>query len=301
MVLDLEFLKTEPEFYELYSLIDRRLKDKEQHLEKVENDSELAIYKDQHQSVLNRIRQGIEYYSKLKHLLNEIKLRDFKLVSDEQLKKNQQADFSKNTELLPSKSKVEANLLLINPISDKDDSTISSQPQPPPESIEKTTIIAISKSNSSSHPHEVPKPSQTQMTTPHGIGAREFPEESKQTSHVGRETQPVVSSSIEQSNQISVSGRTVYRVEPRQMLKPRYQEILAQKGKNTKDILSLLFSEHKEPLYTNQITKILYDAELEEDVKRCEASIAAQLRIGAKEGRWLKLGTSYFAPLDLQI
>lgn len=244
--MDLEFLQTDPEFYEHLALIDCKLQEKKQLAVDLRDNQKLVIYKDEQKSILRKVEEGIEYYSKVKDLLNE--LRNFKSIS-----------YSYPVSEIKSTSETEKgglNELKMLTAEENDETPITelaNQPQPPPVSKERQTDEEMIGSNT--------------------------------------------------------KQRTFYQLEPKHMLKEKYRVILEQKGKTTKDVLDSFFSEHKTPFYDVEITKILYNTSSDEDLKRCKASISAQLRDGAKEKkaedgtiekrkRWLKLAPSRFAALD---
>ena len=90
-----------------------------------------------------------------------------------------------------------------------------------------------------------------------------------------------------------------YSKKPMDMLRSEFKQIYSSRPliENMKDLLELFFEQNKSLGYISleQITQMLYDTETPEEFKTAKNSIAAQLRRGADEGRWQKIGRGNFA------
>ena len=92
---------------------------------------------------------------------------------------------------------------------------------------------------------------------------------------------------------------------PMNMLRIKYKYIYENEPSivNMKDLLVWFFRESNDIGYasTETITKLLYDTQTEKEFKKAKNSIAVQLRRGAKERRWQKIGRGYFASNKYQV
>ena len=90
-----------------------------------------------------------------------------------------------------------------------------------------------------------------------------------------------------------------YSKKPMDMLRSKFKQIYSNKPQieNMKDLLELFFEQNKSLGYISleQITQMLYNTENDEEFKTARNSIAVQLRRGADEGRWQKIGRGNFA------
>ena len=90
-----------------------------------------------------------------------------------------------------------------------------------------------------------------------------------------------------------------YSKKPMDMLRSEFKQIYSSRPQieNMKDLLELFFEQNKSLGYISleQITQMLYDTENDEEFKTAKNSIAVQLRRGADEGRWQKIGRGNFA------
>lgn len=81
----------------------------------------------------------------------------------------------------------------------------------------------------------------------------------------------------------------VNRREPMDMLRPQYIGMLMA------DIIDSILSDSPQILSSDELTNIAYETENDDEFERAKASISAQLRIGAKQGKWVKVGRGSFA------
>lgn len=90
--------------------------------------------------------------------------------------------------------------------------------------------------------------------------------------------------------------------DPMDMLRFKYKQAYDTQTNivNMKDLLEWFFDQNQDigciPL--EDIAEILYETRTPEEFKKAKNSIAAQLRRGAEEGRWQKIGRGHFAPIN---
>ena len=185
--MDLEFLRIDPEFYEHLALIDHKLHEKREFLTEPKSNQRLLIYKQEQESIVKKVEEGIEYYSRVKDLLNE--LRNFDSI-----------DYRCSPHTSPysievKSEKSENEHLMLSGAEDRESMTaeLVSQPQPPP----------IPPNNED----EKPLIQQQSLSTFSSLG--------------------------EQGSSNSPEQESTLKIEPKYMLKPKYKEILVQKGKTT--------------------------------------------------------------------
>ncbi len=79
------------------------------------------------------------------------------------------------------------------------------------------------------------------------------------------------------------------RREPTEMLRPEYQ------GMPMFDIIASILDSNLKELSYEDVARIAYDTNSEDEFERAKASIAAQLRVGASKQKWVKTGRGTFA------
>ncbi|HEY9864305.1 MAG TPA: hypothetical protein V6D21_09045 [Candidatus Obscuribacterales bacterium] len=76
---------------------------------------------------------------------------------------------------------------------------------------------------------------------------------------------------------------------PKDMFKPEFFR------KTLGDAALIILDSCNHPLNSDQITKRLFDYRSEDEYQRAKNSLSTELRRGAKEGRWKKIGRGFFA------
>ncbi len=77
--------------------------------------------------------------------------------------------------------------------------------------------------------------------------------------------------------------------DPMDMLRPEY------KGMSMFDIIESILDDTLQELSNEDVTRMAYDTNSEDEFLRAKGSMSAQLRIGASKGKWAKVGRGYFA------
>lgn len=81
---------------------------------------------------------------------------------------------------------------------------------------------------------------------------------------------------------------------PKDMLLPRY------KGQTLGDIAEKILNSVKQPLDVDSITKVIFDVQNDDEYFRARNSLATELRRGAREGRWKKIGRGSFLAMGVE-
>ena len=81
---------------------------------------------------------------------------------------------------------------------------------------------------------------------------------------------------------------------PKDMLFPKY------KGQTLGDIAEKILNTVKQPLDVDSIAEIIFDTQDDDEYFRARNSLATELRRGAKDGRWQKIGRGYFLAAGVQ-
>ena len=76
---------------------------------------------------------------------------------------------------------------------------------------------------------------------------------------------------------------------PVDMLRPEY------KGMSMFDIIERILADTSQELSSEDVTRIAYDTNSEDEFLRAKGSMSAQLRIGASKGKWAKVERGHFA------
>ena len=108
-----------------------------------------------------------------------------------------------------------------------------------------------------------------------------------------------------ESEQDGDSVKTELTRDPMDMLRLRYRRAYDSEPNivNMKDLLEWFFNQNDDIgcASAENITEMFYDTKTEEEFRKAKNSIAAQLRRGAEEGRWQKIGRGFFAPNSYQV
>ncbi|NEP29436.1 MAG: hypothetical protein F6K49_48830 [Moorea sp. SIO3I6] len=81
---------------------------------------------------------------------------------------------------------------------------------------------------------------------------------------------------------------------PRDMLYPEFR------GKTLREAVEIILDKFAAPVNREQIASRLFDAKSDHEQLRAKNSLSTELRRGAKEGRWKKVGRGLFASNSFQ-